>query len=310
MELMNKNRIGSFRISVICGLLLAVVTSCGNDDYKSIYNPDGTVSQNPGMFTINLKGSTITDADAKTTVILTSADNKSYAVTPSVATNIEAGTYTVTAVKIPSGSLLPEGMSVTSAGLVMEPSRSDNKLSSLPIFEAAQEELNVQYNNSITKNMALKLMTRRLIVKGSLVGADPAAIKDIDVTLSGISNVRLINGDVVTKSIIPRSDNAANIVSYYVDNATQPASDGAFNTSFNLLGINTEATQILRILVTFSNGKTYTYEQNVSTLLAGFNTSSYDVSLGLDAIINLGLDGISGTITGWIPGWDEGGMGE
>lgn len=306
---MNKNRIGSFSMSVLCGLLLAAVTSCSNDDYAIIYNPDGTVSHNPGMIMVNLTGSTITDADAKTTLTLATADNKKYEVVPSVLTDIEAGTYNVTAIKLPSGVTLPEGTSVSSAGLITLPAASDSQLSSLPVFEAAQEELDVAYNTSVTKDMALKLMTRRLIVKGTLVGADLAIVKGVAVTLNGVSNTRLINGGVVTKSIASRAD-AATATSYYVLNAAQLASDGAFNASFNLLGINPDVSQMLRIVVTFNNGKIFTYEQNVSELLVGFNSASYTASVGLDATINLGLDGITGTIIDWTPGWNEGGMGE
>ena len=161
----------------------------------------------------------------------------------------------------------------------------------------------------ITKFMALKLMTRRLIVKGTLVGIDLATIKSIDVTQNGVSNARRINGGVVTKSIASRADNTA-ATSYYVTNETQPALDGTFSTSFNLLGINPEVAQKLHIIVTFNNGKTFTYEQNVSTLLAGFNTASYETSVGLDATINFGLGGVSGTIIDWTPGWNESGLGE
>jgi len=309
MKFRNKNRAVCCSKTVLCGLLLAVVTSCSNDDYISIYNPDGTVSNKPGMFTVNLTGSTITGTDAKNTLTLTSDDNKKYEAVPSVPTDIEAGTYNVTAVKLSSGVTLPEGTSISSEGLITSSAASNNQLSSLPIFEAAQEELNVVYNASVIKNMALKLMTRRLIVKGTLVGADPAIIKSIDVALNGVSNARLINGGVVTKSIASRADDAF-ATSYYVSNAIQPLSDGTFNTSFNLLGINTEVTQMLHIVFTFNNGKTFTYEQNVSSLLVGFNTASYETSVGLDATINLGIDSVSGTIINWTPGWNEGGMGE
>jgi len=309
MKIRNKNRVARYGETALYVLLLAAVTSCSSDDYISIYNPDGTLSQNPGMFTVNLTGSTITEANAKTTLTLTVTGNKVYEAVPSVPTDIEAGTYNITATKLPSGSTLPEGSSINFAGLITLPAASDNKLPSMPVFEAAQDEIDVVYNKSVTKNMALKLMTRRLIVKGTLVGIDLATIKSIDVTQNGVSNARRINGGVVTKSIASRADNTA-ATSYYVTNETQPALDGTFSTSFNLLGINPEVAQKLHIIVTFNNGKTFTYEQNVSTLLAGFNTASYETSVGLDATINFGLGGVSGTIIDWTPGWNESGLGE
>jgi hypothetical protein len=309
MKFRNKNRAARCSKTLLCGVLLAVVTSCSSDDYISIYNPDGSQSQNPGLFTVNLTGSTITDSNAKTTLALTVDGSKIYDVMPSVPTDIEAGTYNVTATKLPSASKLPEGTSINIAGLITLSASTDNELPLLPVFEAAKDEIGVVYNKSVTKNMVLKLMTRRLIVKGTLLGVDPATIKSVDVTLNGVSNARRINDGVVTKSIASRADNAA-ATSYYVTNATQPASDGTFSTSFNLLGINPEVDQVLHIIVTFNNGKTFTYEENVSTLLAGFNTASYETSVGLDATINFGIGGVSGTIIDWIPGWNEGGMGE
>ena len=85
---------------IICILTGTMMTSCNKDDYTTIVNPDHTESIRPGMLTINLTGSTITDTSAISTITITSIDGKrAYRVNPFQSFDVDEGQVKI---RIPS----------------------------------------------------------------------------------------------------------------------------------------------------------------------------------------------------------------
>lgn len=296
---MNKNTKYIMRSITACAIMATIVTACSKGKYAVIETPDGVELQHPGSFTINVDNSGTSGSSTSTAIIVASADGKkTYSVKPGTATDVEAGLYYILSYRTSTETALPSSVNLSQSGLVTLTADANGMLPLLPAIEGAVETMTVVDGSAITKDIYLKPLTRLLDVKGTLNGANVASIKSITVTLSGVS---------ATAQITSR---ASEDTSYKVAMDVTPASNGTFEAPFNLLGINPRLHQMLNINVLFNDNTSYNYQQDVSAMLTGFNEGSYSQAVGLSAVINFGLNNITGTISPWTPGWDQGGTGE
>ncbi len=284
---------------IVCVLTGIMITSCNKDDYATIYNPNNTESTRPGMLTINFTGSTITDTAAISTITMISTDGKTtYSIRPSQPVDVNEGRYTTIAQKLPAGASLPAGTTISQTGIISVPTSSDDSLLSLPDFEMAIGTVNVVYNTTSTETLALKQMTRKLNVKSTLTGVDQSKVKNIIVTVTGIASEKQINGNVI------------NGKSHRVTTTLGIGADGEFHTDFQVLGIDTSAVQELTVTINYFDNSSYTFNDNISSILKDFNTESYESPAGIDIAIKSDVDGLNATILPWKEGWNEGGQGE
>ena len=281
----------------VCALVATIASSCDKGTYTVIEAPDGEVVQNPGSVSFNIGGDTSVGTVDKTVIMMTGADGKQYTITPGTATDVAAGTYSVLAYRTSTGEALPLGMTISASGAVsVQP--VNGILPVLPAIDAATATVTVAAGVATVQNLIMRRLTRELDVKGMLNGVDVSTIKDVTVALSGISS-----GAQMPHTVSSGGNGT-------VQSTAVPASDGSFVTEFNLLGIDVAASQLLTVTVNFKTGSPYTYTMDASAALHDFNGGSYTQPAGISAVINFALHNITGTITPWTPGWNEGGTGE
>ena len=320
MKNKDKKILGNILVLTVYALLGTFMVSCNKDDYATIYNPDNTKSIRPGMLTLNFTGSTLSDTSTTTTITMISTDGKTtYKIKPNQAVDVEEGQYTIIAQKLPAGSSLPSGTTISQSGIISIPASTNtgmlslpdidkaansiptsanDSMLSLPDFEMAIDTVNVVYNRASKENLTLRRMTRKLNIKSLLTGVDQSKVKNIIVTITGIASEKRIDGDII------------NGKSHSVTTILGIGSDGEFRTDFQILGIDTSTVQELTVTINYQDHSSYTFHSNISSILKDFNNESYESPTGIDIAIKSDVDGLNATILPWNEGWNEGGLGE
>lgn len=299
MKIKDNKILRNILILTVYALLATIMVSCNKDDYATIYNPDNTKSIRPGMLTLNFTGSTLSDTSTATTITMISIDGKTtYKIKPNEAVDVEEGQYTIIAQKLPAGSSLPSGTTISQSGIISIPASTNTGMLSLPDFELAIDTVNVVYNRASKENLTLRRMTRKLNIKSLLTGVDQSKVKNIIVTVTGIASEKRIDGDII------------NGKSHRVTTILGIGADGEFRTDFQILGIDTSTVQELIVTINYQDHSSYTFHSNISSILKDFNTESYESPAGIDIAIKSDVDGLNATILPWKEGWNEGGQGE
>ena len=299
MKIKDNKILRNILVLTVYALLVTIMVSCNKDDYATIYNPDNTKSIRPGMLTLNFTGSTLSDTSTATTITMISIDGKTtYKIKPNEAVDVEEGQYTIIAQKLPAGSSLPSGTTISQSGIISIPASTNTSMLSLPDFEMAIDTVNVVYNRASKENLTLRRMTRKLNIKSLLTGVDQSKVKNIIVTVTGIASEKRIDGDII------------NGKSHRVTTILGIGADGEFHTDFQILGIDTSTVQELIVTINYQDHSSYTFHSNISSILKDFNTESYESPAGIDIAIKSDVDGLNATILPWNEGWNEGGLGE
>ena len=299
MKIKDNKILRNILVLTVYALLVTIMVSCNKDDYATIYNPDNTKSIRPGMLTLNFTGSTLSDTSTATTITMISIDGKTtYKIKPNEAVDVEEGQYTIIAQKLPAGSSLPSGTTISQSGIISIPASTNTGMLSLPDFEMAIDTVNVVYNRASKENLTLRRMTRKLNIKSLLTGVDQSKVKNIIVTVTGIASEKRIDGDII------------NGKSHRVTTILGIGADGEFRTDFQILGIDTSTVQELIVTINYQDHSSFTFHSNISSILKDFNTESYESPAGIDIAIKSDVDGLNATILPWNEGWNEGGLGE
>ncbi len=305
---------------------LIVMGSCSpkdiNEYYQSPLTPDGTPIENPGQVSVSLNG---LPAEDYAIINLAPATGTPYQLQHSQPVDVEAGHYAITAISYPARIILPQNIEVVPArtttdddktaitgGLLRLIPTADGEVPCTPRINGNTDIITILPNATVTPSLTLRPLTREVTVNGLLQGLDPSAVSQFRATLCGVGNERDISKpfagttDNGARNNTPETRSAAT-ESYYVTTTFSPAADGTFSLVFRLLGIDTSLPQRLRLTLTYrdSEADDYVYEVDVTPLLSGFNNGPAAQPAVLNATLSFGVDGVTGSITGWTPGLDE-----
>lgn len=169
---------------------------------------------------------------------------------------------------------------------------SDGTLEPLPDYLfTAWQQIAVIKDDTVRVALPMTQRMRDLKFELTVTEGDPARIKSVESTLSGVAGAF----DLATQ--LPAGSDATNAAA----NTTIPVftrTDDKITASARLLGM-TGGSQTLVLVLTFTDGRTQTIEKDLTELLADFNDDML-TPLTLKANLNTPIEaGFTATITDW-----------
>ena len=308
----------------IAAVLSLALTACGNYEYLELPPaPDGTPIEHPGRLLLTDNGSLPKGATAR--LVDPARGNRLVAgIAPGAFADVEAARYNLLYLATGDDSSLPEGTILDGTVLTLPLTTDDGRLPQLPEITGAATPVTIVEDQSTEAALTVRPLTRDIHLDVRLQGADMNNVRSVEARLDGVGRQMDMQegyAAATAKTTAAATTNAATTVaaetvSYYLlIELAQTAGSGDATTSpivsgtFRLPRTDTGATQRLLLTATLNDGNLFTYEQDVTSLLAGFNPPAADTPLRLTATLSFFIDGMTGTITPWTPGWDEGGTG-
>jgi len=293
-------------LSALLLTLTLLFASCGVQELYEVPTMPGTDIPilHPTRITVNLEGYT----DGMQIRLLRPYNHALLAnFEPATPVDVEAGSYHLLAVNSPgtdatlTGTQLTMHETASRSGDGETASRSGSTIGSAPNLYAAFLPLTLSPDRDDTYTVRPEAYTRPLVVRLTVQGTTADAIASCRISLTGIRPAAELS--------LPFGPDSGS------GTATFSATFGAFTPAANgnpeaeltvhLLGIDPAAGQRLSIAITLKDGIVRSVEQDVSTLLSGFYSTTEQTPATLHAIISLGIDEVTGSITGWTPGWDD-----
>lgn len=317
--------IGLAKLSGITLIVVLALSACDKKDASEYYHPNVKPGQppleNPGQVVVtppsipSTPGEPEQPAPPPAPIIIVDKDGNAQEIVPGEATDVESGTYVMTTVTTPSGpAVLPAGIAIspataTTPGTITIPPASSGSegigiLTTLPQILAGTGTMTVTPGGVTTSAIQLVAMTREVALEGVLQGLDPSILSSAVFTLEGVLNTRRIDQPFAPATKTRAGLSAGRAASLYAAQTSfSIEANGNFATSVRLLGIDPAAKQRLVLTLTYKDTTVppYVYSTDVTALLAGFNTGATNQPAHLQAQLSFGLDGITGTITGWTP---------
>lgn len=309
---MKKYPILAASAALVCAsLLLGSCDKRAQDEYyiPTTDQPGDKPLVNPGEIVVvpvspdNGQGGTVVIPDNATTITIFDAGEDGKTVDPNKETDLEEGTYTVVVVSGANGEpVTGEGtdkIHVNKTGVYVTPA-GDGKLPVIPATYGGKSTITVKGNEMTTCKVDQAPLTRDVKVTITINGISADEIESIDVKLYGLSASRNFDDAFATKAL---TDSRAASGNYAEQVST--AKQLQQTVTFTIFGIEEGQQQILNIVIKTKNGAVNTIEENVTDILKGFNNGNANEPAQLNAAISFGIDGITGTITGWGQGADE-----
>lgn len=272
-------------------LYMAVILLLASCDKRDFYIPttgDGQIIERPGQAIATVTSTTIENAQ----VFLYASGKPSISTTTGVPVDIEAGAYQVV--------IVTDNENVEIKGTTASlPTNEDGETIQAPAFYAGVGNIVVKEGEVTKLSIPVHPMTREVLFQFSISGISPTEIQSIEVLLYGIL-AQCNLGEGFAESSAPRSATPL----YYIRTIPEQKED-KYYTEMRLLGIDPSQKQEVTIHLTGTNGSMYTFTEDVSSSLAGFNKGYADVALVMKTQITLDLDAITGSIKPWIPGNED-----
>lgn len=272
-------------------LYMAVILLLASCDKRDFYIPttgDGQIIERPGQAIASVTSTTVENAR----VFFYASGKPSINTTTGIPVDIEAGTYQVVIVT-DNENIEIEG---TTAAL---PATEDGETIQAPAFYAGVGNMVVKEGEVTKLSIPVHPMTREVRFQFSIRGISSDEIQGIEVLLYGIL-ARCDLSEGFTESPAPRSATPL----YYIRTTPEQKEDNYY-TEMRLLGIDTTQKQEVTIHITGTNGFLYTFTEDVSSSLTGFNQGYADIALVMQTEIVLDLNEITGSIKPWIPGNED-----
>ena len=303
--------------------MASALTSCCKDDDPTRYDPNGTQIEHPALLTVNVSGAAAADSIAIVAIPATAATAATKATRSTRATTdsrpairaiplqnatptyLETGAYRLYAITMASAdvaALKAQGASATIdpwTGNVTLTPLAGGSLPNLPSILLGTTTASLTEGNNTTATITVAEATAEIAIKGQLKGINPATIKTATITITGIADTKNINTGTVTSTTTGGLGTTASIT---------VAADGTFNVAIRVLGAATGATQALTLTITTTDGTVLTNTEDITSQLSSINTGG--TATGIDYTLTFDLSGITGTITPWTPGWNNGSAGQ
>lgn len=281
-------------------LMLAALTACKKQEFYEVPTMPGTDTpiENPTQLTVTTHEESSVTEDI--TVHLLTADGTEVEATfePGTTVDVEAGKYIILKANDPwEGATFnaPVVTLATAAGRA-----SDTFVSSAPDIHAGHEIVTLDANEHHEYEIALEHYTRKLRFSVTLSGLTPESLSSVSYGLTGartsISLIKPFGPDASTGS--------ATLTGRFDAPATDADGNLSATAEVRLLGLDLTAPQ-LTVTATLADGSTQSVTLDATRLLAGFYRLAADEFIELRAILSFGIEGMTGSIEGWTPGWDE-----
>ena len=303
--------------------MASALTSCCKDDDPTRYDPNGTQIEHPALLTVNVSGAAAADSIAIVAIPTTAATAATKATRSTRATTdsrsairaiplqnatptyLETGAYRLYAITMAPAdvaALKAQGASATIdpwAGNVTITTANGGTLPNLPSILLGTTTASLTEGTTTTATINVAEATAEIAIKGQLKGIDPATIKTAIVTITGIADTKNINTGTVTSTITGGLVTAASITIAPYD---------TYTATIRVLGAATGATQNLTLTITTTDGTVLTNTEDITSLLGSINTGG--TATGIEYSLIFSITGVTGTITPWTHGWDNGSAGQ
>ena len=303
--------------------MASALTSCCKDDDPTRYDPNGTQIEHPALLTVNVSGAAAADSIAIVAIPTTAAtaatratratrattDNRpairAIPLQNATPTDLETGAYRLYAITMAPAdvaALKAQGASATIdpwTGNVTITTANGGTLPNIPSILVGTTTTTLPEGTTTTATITVAEATAEIAIKGQLKGIDPATIKTATVTITGIADTKNTNTGTVTSTITGGQNITVTLTI---------APDGSYTATIHLIGTTPDATQSLTLNITTTDGNVITNTQDITSQLGSINTGG--TATGIDYTLTFDLSGITGTITPWTPGWDDGSAGQ
>lgn len=280
--------------------VLTTLTACKKQDFYEVPTMPGTDTpiENPTRLTVTTHDeSSVTE---NITVHLLTAEGTEVEATfePETTVDVEAGEYIILKANDPW-----EGAEFN-APIVTLPTTAaragDAFVSSAPDIHAGYEFVKLDANEHHEYEIALEHYTRSLRFSVILAGLTAESLSSISYDLTGtrtsISLIKPFGPDASTGS--------ATLTGCFDAPAADAGGSLTASATARLLGLDLTAPQ-LTVTASLTDGSTQSVTLDVTRLLTDFYRLAVDEFIELRANLSFGIEGMTGSIEGWTPGWDE-----
>ena len=285
---------------LIAAAMLATLTACEYQEfYKVLTMPGNDVPiENPTRLTvITDETSTVTEGINVSLLSLETNEVQASFGTDN-AVDVEAGTYIILKTNDPWEDVTFDAPFVT---LNTFDSRAEGPyVVSADNIHAGFKVVTLTANENHEHEMALQQYTRTIRFLVKLVGITANELASVSFDLTGartsINLIKPFGPDVATGK--------ATLVGDFP--AVETDADGNLTTALDvrLLGLDLTAPQ-LTVTARLTDGSAQSLTLDVTSHLRHFYQMDADKFITLETLLSFGLDGLSGSIKGWTPGWNE-----
>lgn len=301
--------IGNIAAALLTLALLPALAACSKDDNHEPppLNPDGTEMLQPGQVNIDIDNP---PHGYQTTLTLTNDGPYTYLLSPGATTYVEAGTYHVSALALPTDESLPTGTTLAPDGVLTLPATPDGELpAQIPALMGGTSTATVSYQQLTTQQLGIYPLTREVTIALQLQGIDADALASCTAVIRGVSHSRSLDTHFATGPAdeAPAGTRADTPTQYYVRTAIAPTATGTLSGTFRLLGVDADLPQHLLLNLTYNDAAIppFGYEADVTEFFSDFNTGPTTVPLGLRLSLTHALGSVSVDVSPWKPGLDD-----
>ena len=285
---------------LIAAAVLATLTACEYQEfYKVPTMPGNEVSiQNPTRLTVTTDASSTVTEGINVTLLSPETNKVQASFGTDNAVDVEAGTYIILKTNDPWEGVTFDAPIVT---LNTFDSRAEGPfVSSADNIHAGFKVVTLNANEYNEYEMALNQYTRTIRFMVKLVGITADEIASVTYDLTGAR----ISSNLIKPFGPDASTGMATLTGQFP--ALETDADGNLTAASDarLLGLDLTAPQ-LTITARLADGSVQTLTLVVTSLLHRFYQMNADQFITLEALLSFGLDGLTGSIQGWTPGWDE-----
>lgn len=269
-------------------VIILLMPSCDKREFYIPMTENGQIIERPGQVI-----TTVTSTQVKNAQVIFYAPGKpEINTTTGIPIDIEAGNYQVV--------IVTNDEHLTINGTVASlPIKEDGETIQAPMFYAGVGNITVKEGEINELSIPVHPMTREVQFQFSIRGVSTQDVQKVEILLYGILTSCNLNEGFMTSST-PRS-----VPGTYFIRAVPELKENTYFTNVRLLGIDSTQNQEIVTQITFHNGTTYTFKEDVSKHLSSFNEGYADTALVMETQIILDINEISGSIRPWEPGIED-----
>lgn len=269
-------------------VIILLMASCDKREFYIPMTENGQIIERPGQVI-----TTVTSTQVKNAQVIFYAPGKpEINTTTGIPIDIEAGNYQVV--------IVTNDEHLTINGAVASlPIKEDGETIQVPMFYAGVGNITVKEGEINELSIPVHPMTREVQFQFSIRGVSTQDVQKVEILLYGILTSCNLNEGFMTSST-PRS-----VPGIYFIRAVPELKENTYFTNVRLLGIDSTQKQEIVTQIIFHNGTTYTFKEDVSKHLSGFNEGYADTALVMETQIILDINEISGSIRPWEPGIED-----
>lgn len=288
------------RIAVV-GLLI-LFTGCCNLEYYQVPAMPGTDTPIKNPTSLNVMTGDKSSVTDDINVFLLSEDGGEVKASfnPNTTVDVEAGKYLILKV---SEELEDAKLETHILTLPVSDSRAiEGFVESAPNVHAAHKWVTLDANMYHEHEMVLAPYTRTVRFLVDFYGVDKSAVTSVHYELTGVNH---------TVDLLKDFGNGGSTGNCTLRGELQELtihSDGSLSglAEARILGLDFTVSQELTVSVTLVDGTVMSITLDVNALLKDFYRMEPEDMVDLKAILSFGLDDdVTGSVEGWISGWDE-----